>query len=231
MTSRALEQLEKAIGHSFRDRSLLEKALTHSSHAREKGVDDNERLEFLGDAVLDLVVSDLLMDRRPDCSEGDLSRTRAGLVNARVLSSVGQELGLAERLKLGKGEERGGGRNKQRLLASAYEAVIGAVFKDAGFQVASRCIASHFGNLIDEADPDELDHKTRLQELTQARLKMMPEYRVVDVSGPDHRRTYRVEVDVDGRAVAGGSGPSRKLAEKAAAKAALDTLGKQNDED
>lgn len=224
MSPRDIGELERTVGYRFKDRALLERALTHSSLGAESSAPDNETLEFLGDAVLDLAVSELLMVGHPDRREGDLSRMRASLVNTPTLAERAREIGLAAWLRLGKGEERSGGRTKERILASAYEALLGATFLDAGYQIARDCVARHFEAALANAPTGTVDYKTELQELTQLRFRSAPAYRVLAVSGPDHARRYEVEVSVDDKIRAAGSGTSRKSAEQMAARLALAQL-------
>jgi len=221
-----LAELEERIGHAFTDRTLLERALVHRSARAERNIDDNETFEFLGDAVLDLAVADLLMHQYPEFDEGHLSRARASLVSTRPLAGLAARFDIGIWLELGKGEEQSGGREKPRILESAYEAVIGAVFLDAGFDVARAVVADHMAELLTLEDRP-IDHKTELQELTQKLMKMVPTYRVTQVRGPDHERIYDIEVELDGEVLARGSGPSRKLAEQLAAKQASVDLQKR----
>ena len=188
---------------------------------------NNEPLEFLGDAVLGFLVAEEIVRRHPDMSEGVMTRLRASLVNTRSLALAAQDLRLGERLRLGRGEERSGGRNKPSLLADGFEALIGAVFLDGGIRPARRITRRIFGGRIREAQPDEhrhVDAKTELQELLQSRGKPLPEYRVADADGPDHARRYRIEVWADGTCLGRGSGTAKKRAEQAAAREALSLL-------
>jgi ribonuclease-3 len=219
-----LDELEEAIGFRFADRTLLERALVHRSARGEDRLDDNETLEFLGDAVLDLAISELLMQRHPDLDEGRLSRRRAALVSAAPLAELAAGLGLGDWLRLGKGEESNGGRVKKRILAGAYEALIGAVFLDGGYESGRKVVAAHFGERL-MRDDEPLDYKTELQELTQRRWRSVPSYRISEVTGPDHERLFDVEVEVDGRVVASGRAGTRKRAEQHAARQALAALG------
>jgi ribonuclease-3 len=224
VSTREVSELERAFGHRFKDRTLLERALTHSSLGAESGTVDNETLEFLGDAVLDLAISELLMRGHPGKREGDLSRMRASLVNTSVLAERARTIELPSWLRLGKGEEKSGGRSKERILASAYEALLGAAFLDAGYETARECVARHFQAALANAPAAAVDYKTELQELTQLRFRSAPAYRVLAVSGPDHARRYEVEVLVDDKVRAAGNGTSRKSAEQMAARLALAQL-------
>lgn len=223
-----LARLAEALGYADDDRGHLTEAFTHKSFANEAPgeVAYNERLEFLGDAVLGMVVAEALMRRHPDLPEGELSRLRASLVNARSLAEVAEALDLGAALRLGRGETRSGGRRKGSLLADAYEAMIGAVYLDLGLEAARDRIASDFASRLVQSVPRmaDRDFKTRVQEIVQREQGMTPTYHVVGSSGPDHERTFEVEMRV-GEAVAGrGSGRSKKRAERAAARQAWMTL-------
>jgi ribonuclease-3 len=219
-TTSELATLEAALGHVFRDRELLECALMHSSAREETGGKDNQVLEFLGDAVLDLAVSDLAILAHPELDEGALTRLRAALVNATSLAHLARDLGLGNWLRLGRGEERSGGRDKERLLAACYEALVGAVFRDGGYPVVHAMIARHFGSAVDSRQA-VLDFKTALQEFTQERGLGTPVYRLLSEDGPAHARSFAVEVVLKGRSLANGEGSNRKEAEQAAAERAL----------
>jgi len=211
--------LELAIGHRFEDTALLELAITHRSHG-EEGAPSNERLEFLGDAVLGLVVADRLLDNE-DLTEGEMAKVRSAVVNEAALASVAADIGLGSQLLLGKGEEASGGRGKASILADAMEAVLGAVYVDAGFAAAAAVIDAHWSELIEErsATPGRRDYKTRLQEAL-ARREMTPEYEI-EGSGPDHERTFSAVVSAGGQRLGGGTGSSKKRAEQVAAREAL----------
>jgi ribonuclease-3 len=213
--------LERILGHTFDNRELLIRALTHRSYANEnrgKGSRDNEKLEFLGDAVLDLTVGHMLMDRYPSLREGQLSVTRSQVVSERGLSELAGELGLGEWLYLGKGELRSGGRNKASILADAMEAVIAAVYLDGGFPAAWQLVERLFETSLDSVEETGFyDFKTRLQELAQSRLKATPVYKVVATSGPDHAKQFVVAVEIAGREWGRGQGASKKRAEQYAA--------------
>jgi ribonuclease III len=227
-----LAELESVLGHEFRDPRLLWQALTHSSRIPERTVEDctgdNEKLEFLGDAVLELLVSEELVRTFPDWREGQLSKSRARLVNAASLCTVAQRLGLGKHLRLSRGEEKTGGRSKPALLADAYEAVVAAIYLDAGLQAARRFVQKSLVEVALTAAAGNLgrsDHKSALQELLQARGMPPCNYRVVEEAGPDHEKTFRVEVRVTGELTAAGTGKTKKEAEQAAAVAALYQLG------
>ena len=222
-------ELEHRLGYTFRDPALLARALTHRSRVQEEGLsaaDQNERLEFLGDAVVQLVVSDLLIGQEPDAAEGKLSRWRSQMVRQASLAKVARRLDLGDALHLGIGEERSGGRHKESILCAAYEAVIGAIYQDGGLAAAHPVVASHLAPLLATvpARDSVWDAKTRLQELSQERWRQLPRYEVVDIIGPDHERHYRVAVWLGERLLAEGEGRSKKAAEQEAARAALERL-------
>jgi ribonuclease-3 len=216
-----LEALQEILGHRFGDVERLRTALTHRSYANERpeaGHSDNERLEFLGDAVLDLVVGHMLMEAYPELSEGQLSVTRSQVVSEDGLSEIAYHLGLGRFIYLGKGERRSGGQNKPSILADALEAVIAAVYLDAGFDAARKLVARLFASSVDTVEMTGFyDHKTRLQELAQARLKATPVYRVVGHSGPDHAKMFEVCVEINGHEWGRAIGSSKKRAEQLAA--------------
>ncbi|HEY3359776.1 MAG TPA: ribonuclease III [Polyangia bacterium] len=220
--------LEAKLGHRFANRQLLEMALTHKSYLNENpaiGREDNERLEFLGDAVIGLTVGHLLMETQPLRSEGELSRGRASIVNEHGLASVADELGLGEWLFLGKGEEQTGGRRKPSILADACEAVMAAIYLDGGYQAAFKVVRQLIEPRLREAqDAAATDYKTRLQERAQARLHCTPRYTVVAESGPDHDKVFDVALLLNGREYARGQGKSKKEAEQRAAALALAAL-------
>lgn len=220
-----LQPLEQLLSYTFRDKALLRLALTHRSAPLRPGEEHNERLEFLGDAVLGLVISDFLMRRFPDAREGDLSKMRASLVNARVLARKAASIALGQWLRLGSGEERTGGREKESILAAAYEAILGAIYLDGGLPPASHLIAQHFAPELEEKSRVVLyDYKTRLQEVTQKLFKETPAYTVVETHGPDHERRFISQVSIAGKPYGRGEGPNKKSADQAAARQALDLL-------
>ena len=218
--------LQEELGYQFADSSLLLRALTHVSHERDDGADHNEVLEFLGDAVLDLAVSDLLMRRFPARSEGDLSKMRAALVNTSALAEKAAQLDLGALLCLGKGEERSGGRTKPSILAGAFEAVLGAVYQDGGFEAARRLVERYFIGDVKEKKLGQQDYKTRLQEISQMLFHAPPTYRIVAESGPDHDKRFVTEIAVGGKVLGRGEGKTKKQAEQQAAKKALGELQK-----
>jgi ribonuclease-3 len=218
--------LEEQLGYRFRRPDLIDLAVTHRSHAHESAAPDDsyERLEFLGDAVLGMVAAEWLYRRHPDLPEGELSRRKSDLVSRPVLARHARRLALGGRLRLGVGEERSGGREKESLLADVLEAVYGAVFLDGGLPAARKLIHGHFEAAEAEAGERPFDAKTRLQELAQARGWALPVYRLVEESGPDHDKTFVVECLLEGDRAGGGTGRSKKLAEQAAAAEALGRL-------
>ena len=224
-------ELEARLGHSFRNAALRETAMTHTSWVNEAGQperSDNERLEFLGDAVLDLVVSDLLMRRFPDRREGDLSRARAALVSETGLAQVALALDLGRFILLGKGEERTGGRGRPSILANALEALMGAIYIDAGFDAAAAVASRLFESRIEEVDQHaRLDYKSRLQERAQALWQTAPVYEVVAEEGPDHDKRFEVALSLAGRPYGRAIGRSKKEAEQGAAAAALDAIERE----
>jgi ribonuclease III len=221
------ETLEDRIGHAFGKPDLLALALVHRSALARAG-QNNEKLEFLGDAVLDLAISDLLMKRFPTADEGELSKRRAALVNARVLAAKAAAMNLGAELRLGKGEEKSGGRKKASILAAAFEAVIGAVYLDGGFGAAREVVTRHFReDLMRSAGESPIDHKSRLQEITQQLFRETPSYALVQASGPDHDRAFVVEISIAGRLSGRGEGKSKKEAEQQAALEALSEIEKR----
>lgn len=218
--------IERKIGHRFENRSLVNQALTHRSY----GVPHNERLEFLGDSVLNCVIASLLYERFPQIPEGDLSRVRANLVNQQSLVDFASNLDLGAHVLLGQGELRSGGSERPSILADALEAIFGAVYLDAGFDAAANVIVSMFEPVLSELDPAAVrkDPKTRLQEFLQGRRMSLPSYTVVDVSGQAHDQHFRVECSVEELAIRTfGEGSSRRAAEQDAARQAY-ALAKTN---
>jgi len=220
--------LQAVIGHAFRDPDLLRRSLTHPSLAYDAScrVEHNQRLEFLGDAVLQLVLTRHLFEKFPELDEGPLTKARAQLVNRHTLAEQARQLGLGAQLKMSRGEEQSGGREKQSALADAFEALVGAIFLDGGYQVASefvnRCYRDSFGELTDL--PNLENPKGELQELLQAGAAEPPHYEIVAVSGPDHDREFECVVYHRNRELGTGKGKSKKAAESAAAVAALKGL-------
>ncbi len=223
---KTLHELEQRLGYRFADRSLLESALTHASRANEEpahGRKDNEALEFLGDAVLGLVVTDLIHHRDPDGAEGPKSQHRARLVSAPSLAGRAEALGLPELLLLGRGEEKTGGRGKSALWANAYEALIAALYLDGGFEAAHRFVGDEFAADVEAAVAVE-DPKSALQELLQGQGRPLPDYVVAAEAGPSHQRRFRIECRLDDGLVTRGEGSSKKTAQQEAARRALERL-------
>lgn len=217
----SFDALEAVLGYAFRDRAVLAQALRHASWCNEAAgprLEDNERLEFLGDAVLDLVVGHRLMTRYPQLREGELSVTRAQVVSEAGLSELAGQLGLGQYLMLGKGEEKSGGRSKPSILANAFEAILAAVYLDGGFAAAEDMVTRVLATRIETVEfKGFFDFKTRLQETSQARLKATPTYRVVQELGPDHDKRFVVAVTIGEDEWARAVGKSKKEAEQMAA--------------
>jgi ribonuclease-3 len=221
--------LELRLGVTLRDRTTALAALTHKSYVnehRDEAQGDNERLEFLGDAVIDLAVSHRLMERFPGAREGDLSKMRAAVVDEAGLAGLARALDLGPLLRLGRGEELTGGRRKASLLADAMEAVVAAVYLDGGLEAVLGLVDRLLGDAFARAAAGTLDrdHKTQLQELAQSRVRATPRYRVVAELGPDHAKVFQIELELRGEVLATGQGKSKKDAEQAAAKAAIEVL-------
>lgn len=221
-----LKAFEKRLGYAFRKKELLKRALTHKSYTNEFKLSPllhNERNEFLGDAVLELAISHLLMDTFREHPEGELSKLRAAIVNEAQLAELARSIHLGEFLFLGKGEDRTGGREKPSLLSDSYEAVLGAVYLDRGFKKAADLVAKHFMEIIERVGTEGFakDYKTRLQEKVQARFRSIPRYKLVKTVGPDHQKTFEVNLYIQESLCGVGVGYSKKSAEQAAAREAL----------
>jgi len=223
--------LQKELEYTFSDSALLVRSLTHVSYERYKEGGHNEVLEFLGDAVLDLAVSDLLIRRYPTKSEGDLSRMRAALVNSSVLAEKATILKLGSLLRLGKGEERSGGRTKPSILAGAFEALLGAVYEDGGYLASRRLVERSFAADFKDKKLGQQDYKTRLQEISQMLFHGPPIYRLVSESGPDHDKCFVTEIAVGGKVLGNGQGKTKKQSEQEAAKRALRELQQKGSAD
>lgn len=226
-----LSTLQQTIGVYFKNVPLLEQAIVHSSYLNENpglALNSNERLEFLGDAVLGLVVAEKLYRDYPDFDEGEMTQIRAALVRKETLARVATDIRLGDYLFLGKGEESGGGRNKPANLAAALEAVIAAVFLDRGLPAATDCILRLFdAELKKTVEPGvTTDYKSELQHLTQSREQGQPDYRLIEATGPEHSKTFTVEVRLGTVVLGRGSGKSKKAAENEAARSALDRISK-----
>lgn len=221
-----MRELEKKLGYRFRNIGLLEHAMTHSSYANEHraaGITSNERLEFLGDSVLGMVVADYLFEKHPDMPEGELTRTRAALVCETSLYEVARVLNLGRCLRLGKGEAGGGGRSRPSILADATEAMLAAVYLDGGIEPVRTIIRAYILDKEEEKSVDR-DYKTALQELVQRHPGQAVSYRLIDETGPDHARVFVMEVSVGEKPVGIGRGRSKKEAEQMSAKAALEKM-------
>ncbi len=221
-----LDALAERLAHRFADMDLLARALAHRSWCAENpGHGSNERLEFLGDAVLGLIVTDFIYRSYPELPEGELAKVRATVVSAAALADMATELELGPALLLGKGEDASGGREKPSILADALEAVLGAVYLDAGWDAATELVLRLLGDRLAEAaaGPGGQDYKTRLQELAARRFEELPRYEVMD-EGPDHAKVFHASVQLDGRRQGHGTGRSKKQAEQAAARAAWEAL-------
>lgn len=224
-----LKEFEKRLGVSFKSKEHLFRALTHKSFVNEKDdheKDHNERYEFLGDAVLELAISHILMASFPQYSEGELSKIRAAIVNEAQLAEIARKIGLGDYLNLGKGEEMTGGRDKPSLLSDAFEAVIGGLYLDRGFDKAKKFIDGLFRDVLKNVGTKDFykDYKTRLQEVAQARFKTIPKYRLVKEFGPDHKKVFEVDLFIAKELYGVGKGHSKKVAEQNAAKVALERI-------
>jgi ribonuclease III len=215
------EELEAVLGYQFKERGLLAQALRHASWCNEQAGDrpaDSQRLEFIGDAVLGLAVGHRLMSRFPIGSERDLSVTRLQIVSEAGLADVARQIGIGRWLLLGKGEEKSGGRDKSRILADAFEAIVGAVYLDGGFEAGAETVGRLLGKRVETVElKNFFDFKTRLQELSQARLKSTPTYQVLQELGPDHGKQFVVAVQLEGEEWGRAIGKSKKEAEQLAA--------------
>lgn len=224
-----LRTLQKKINYRFKSLDLLEQGLCHKSYCHEKvnlELNDNERLEFLGDAVLDLVIGHLIMERHPDYPEGKLTRLRAAMVNKSRLAKIAQEINLGDYLLLGKGEEMTGGRQKNSILAASLEAILAAIYLDGGFKKAFAVISSLFSPHLEElvASQEYQDFKTQLQEFAQEAFKATPRYQLAKQIGPDHDKIFGVKVFLQDKVVGMGAGKSKKEAEQRAAQKSLQKL-------
>ena len=230
---RDITALEESLGWSFNDKTLLDKALTHRSYANENSAfskADNEKLEFLGDAVLQLIISDLLMKEFPDHTEGQLSKLRASIVNESSLADLSRKFRVGDYLLLGKGEEASGGRKKPSLLANALESVIAAMYLDSGYEHTRSLLSIIFESFIEEGDYDSIyyDYKTSVQEKSMLLFKKMPYYILISETGPDHDKCFETSLFIGDRFIATGKGKSKKEAEKQAARLATEILSGYN---
>lgn len=227
-----LQRLQERLGYFFSDRAILLQSLTHTSYGHEflsdkpSALRDNERLEFLGDAILDVVLSDILLEALPNANEGQLSKMRAAVVNEKTLAEMAKSIALFECVRLGKGESLTGGQHKPSILSSAFEALIAAIYLDGGFNAVYPVVRHLFAPLFEE-ESDLMafyDHKTQLQEMVQARWKVTPTYHLIQTSGPDHAKIFEVEAQMNGRILAVATGGSKKDAEQNAARAAIKVI-------
>ena len=222
-----IKDLEEAIHYHFKNISLLQNALTHSSYANERwhnSLLSNERLEFLGDSILGMLVAEYLYENFPDRPEGDLTRMRADMVCEKTLAAVANRIGLGQHLMLGHGEEQGGGRTRDSILADAMESVIAASFLDGGMEAALAFIRRFILTEVPVTKLHNEDYKTKLQELVQQKKNQTLSYQLTGQSGPDHDKKFDVEVSLNGKVVGTGSGRSKKRAEQDAARAAIEVL-------
>ncbi|UCD85190.1 MAG: ribonuclease III [Deltaproteobacteria bacterium] len=227
------KELENKINHKFKNTELIDQALTHKSYIHECDLPplaSNERLEFLGDAVLGLIIGHELFKKYPGYSEGELSILRAAVVNERQLARIAREIDLGSYLLLGKGEEQTGGRNKDSLLADAYEAILGAIYLDGGIEGATNSVLNQFSGIFQELieGGTDFDFKSRLQEITQDIFKKTPNYSVINEWGPDHEKSFEVQVLINDEIYSSGIGKSKKDAEQKAAAEAIKIIQKKN---
>ena len=224
-----LDKLQKQMGIAFQNTNVLQQALLHSSYINENpnlAPGDNERLEFLGDALLSFTVAEDLYNRFPDTGEGELTKTRASLIRQETLAQIARELHLGDYLFLGKGEDASGGRQKPSNLADCLEAIIGAVYIDRGFEAAKKFVLDILKHQLDKVQVKDIavNYKALLQELTQAKYRLLPTYRVDETSGPEHNRRFVVKVSLADKALGCGCGKTKKAAEMEAARQALEIL-------
>lgn len=224
------EILCKTINYQFKSKNVLEKSMTHKSYCcRNNSLESNERLEFLGDTVLGLIITTALMKRHTGLSEGEMSKIRAALVNERVLAETATKIGLGQFLLLGRGENNSGGRKKPSILANALEALIGAIYQDSDLETVTPIVLYLYRSRLD-VDPAQYlkeDFKTNLQEMTQKHFNEAPVYQVTSVSGPDHDRTFVINIILQGKTVCSGRGKSKKEAAQAAAEQAITIISEQ----
>ena len=229
MNTNNFSEFENRIGHKFNEIFYLERALTHSSYNKEKNTkhQDNERLEFLGDSVLSIVVSKYLFNNYPDMPEGELSKTRAALVCEKSLAKFAREINLGNFLLLGRGEEQNGGRDRDSILADAFEALIASLYLDGGIEVAEKFVLGFIAKQMEsgEYNLSFSDYKTELQEIIQQNKEEKVEYVLVEETGPAHDKRFTVEVHLNSNVIGSGRGKSKKIAEQMAAKEALELMG------
>jgi len=223
-----IEELEKSLGYQFKNRKLITEALTHRSYKKDM---NNERLEFLGDAVMDLIVGEYLFELFPKAEEGILSKLRAALVNEDSFTKLAQKLNLGSYLYLSPAEENNNGREKPSILSSAFEAVIGAIYLESGFAAAKEVALRLLKEVFPIITPEELlkDYKTTLQEITQAHFGVVPEYRLISTSGPDHKKEFEIGVYIHDKEYARAKGKSKKSAQQEGARLTIEKLKKELD--
>ena len=222
-----IKELETAIGYRFQNITFLQNALAHSSYANERwhnSLMSNERLEFLGDSILGMVVADHLYRSFPNRPEGELTRMRADMVCERALAKVAHQIGLGDHILLGKGEEQGGGRSRESILADAVESIIAACYLDGGMDAAKQLVERFVLSDVPAVKLHNTDYKTALQELVQQKKNQTIQYTLVGESGPDHDKQFRVELSINGEVIGSGTGTSKKRAEQEAAKTAIEAL-------
>ncbi|MEX0998669.1 MAG: ribonuclease III [Thermodesulfobacteriota bacterium] len=218
--------IEKKLDYKFKDLELLKTALTHSSYANETSVESNERLEFLGDAVLGFIVAHVLYKRYPDASEGKLSKMRSSIVSRMNFAHLARELKIDKQVLLGKGEENTGGRERESNISGTFEAVIGAIFIDGGYRRVSKIITTLLKNCLNGDEEIFKDYKTTLQEVAQRKFKKVPKYKVVLEEGPPHDKNFHIEVRLGRKSFGKGVGRNKKQAEQEAAKQGLESMEK-----
>jgi ribonuclease-3 len=220
------KELQDKLGYQFKDEKLLAEALTHRSYTKEF---NNERLEFLGDAVLDLIVGEHLYHLFPDAEEGTLSKLRASLVNEKAFTKLAEKLDLGKYLFLSPAEENNNGRNKPSILSSAFEAIIGAIYLEAGFEKAKEIALKLLKEVYPKISPEDLlkDYKTNLQEITQAHFGVVPEYKLICATGPDHKKEFEIGVYILGKEYARAKGRSKKAAQQEGARLTIEKLKKE----
>ena len=224
MNEQQLKDLQKKLKYRFKNLALLKAALTHSSYANEnkkRGAVSNERLEFLGDSVLGMIVAALIFNGKPNMTEGQMTRLRAELVCEKSLASLAVTLGLGDCILLGYGEEKSGGRNRSSILADAVEAILAAMYLEGGFKPVERFVFEYLGPRANLNEFENSDYKTSLQEIIQEKAGQTLSYHIIDEQGPDHMKSYTVEVRLNGGLIGRGVGKSKKEAEQEAARAAL----------
>jgi len=230
MQNLQLDELQNKLDYSFNNIEILKEALTHSSYANEKvgeGTISNERLEFLGDSLLGMLVAQLIFETKPMMSEGQMTKLRAELVCEKSLASLAIEIGLGDYIYLGRGESGGGGRSRPSILSDTFEAIIAAMYLDGGYEPIKQLILSVFSSQVNEHDenvPSAFDYKTRLQEVVHSKHGQQLTYEQIDESGPAHNKSFTFNVNLNGNIIGTGTGKSKKAAEQEAAKAALDKL-------